>query len=133
MATTFDPTRIWPGAFQKDASVTSAGNPQRQFFTMFGDRYAMDFSEQTGWARGWYQLDTPQDAPYYGHWCNPAERRIVAYCEGDIYVTDCETPEAYRREIASILAWAADLQGVPVAEMRGGIDDHDGQHWANCA
>jgi hypothetical protein len=52
-------------------------------FSVFGDRYIFDFDKCT-YARGWFQVDTRQDASYYGNWLNPSERKFKTYAEGDV-------------------------------------------------
>ena len=37
-------------------------------------------------SKGWAQMDTHQDAPYYGHWFNPFERRFISFMESDVCV-----------------------------------------------
>lgn len=44
------------------------------------DRYAFDAGECADWA----QVDTRQDAHYYGNWCDPEGLRFTTYAEGDI-------------------------------------------------
>ena len=68
-----------------------------------GERYELDFGACSH-RRGFAQVDTRQDAWYYGTWANPETLRVVCFAEGDLTVTDCETPEefsAYLRETAS--------------------------------
>jgi len=47
------------------------------------DRYLFDTEECTP-AAGWAQVDTEQDAWYFGIWANPETLEIVTYCEGDV-------------------------------------------------
>ena len=119
----FDVTRVWPGAFLKERRTSTAGNPLEMLFVINGDRYAMDFRE-CGNRSDWYQYDTDQDAWYYGHWLNPVLRLMVAYVEGDIYVTTCATVDDYRRELEALDAFCKRLE-----YKHFGIDDHDGHHW----
>lgn len=76
---------------------------QKHSFHPNSDRYILDggaCSHRLGFA----QIDTRQDAWYYGTWANPETLRVVCFAEGDLTVTDCETPEefsAYLRETAS--------------------------------
>ena len=51
-------------------------------FTPMGDRYVFDFKLCTA-EKGWAQLDTDQDAPYYGQWVNPLKLEYVSHVEGD--------------------------------------------------
>jgi hypothetical protein len=69
-----------------------------------GDRYYYDFRLLT-YAKGWAQVDTQQDASYYGTWTNPDERKIFCYCEGDLTLTTCDTEDEYRQEIKRMVDW----------------------------
>jgi hypothetical protein len=44
-----------------------------------GERYQFDFGDM----RDWVQLDTTQDASYYGNWVCPKTYRIASFAEGD--------------------------------------------------
>jgi hypothetical protein len=68
------------------------------------DRYLYDFKLCTT-GKGWAQIDTSQDASYYGQWINPVEREILCYCEGDIIRTKCATDEALCSQIAEMKRW----------------------------
>ena len=46
------------------------------------DRYIFDFKLCTT-GKGWAQVDTEQDASYFGTWANPFELKVVSYTEGD--------------------------------------------------
>lgn len=48
-----------------------------------GDRYRYDF-DLCSCARGWAQVDTAQDASWFGTWASPAERTILNFAEGDV-------------------------------------------------
>jgi len=68
------------------------------------DRYVYDFglcSSKNGFA----QIDTSQDASYFGTWANPEKLIIFNYCEGDCFTTECHTAEEFVREILSIKSW----------------------------
>jgi hypothetical protein len=71
------------------------------------DRYLYDFKLCTI-ARGWAQIDTSQDASYYGQWINPATREILCYCEGDLILTRCDDDAELAREIAKMKQWNAE-------------------------
>lgn len=62
---------------------------QQQFFNPL-DRYVFDFKLCTT-KNGFAQVDTGQDAHYFGIWANPFEKRVVTYCEGDVTIEDAET------------------------------------------
>jgi hypothetical protein len=67
-------------------------------------RYVYDFglcSTKNGFA----QIDTSQDASYFGMWANPDRLMIVNYCEGDVTVQTADTPQEFIEEIRKIEAW----------------------------
>ena len=59
------------------------------------DRYAFDF-DMCKLSRGYAQLDTSDDASYYGNWVNFRDYIIVSYCEGDITIETCENKEEFK-------------------------------------
>ena len=68
-----------------------------------GDRYQYDF-ELCSYKKGYSQLDSGQDAWYFGTWVNPYTCVIVNYAEGDVYITRCSERE-FVEEIRKIEAW----------------------------
>lgn len=62
------------------------------------DRYLFDFRYCTV-KKGYAQLDTSQDAPWYGTWVSPERLQIVSYAEGDVTVTKCDSPQEFHDEI----------------------------------
>lgn len=68
------------------------------------DRYRFDFRDCTP-AKGFAQVDTSQDASYFGTWANPFTFTIVTYCEGDITRRTAESAEEFRAEILGIKSW----------------------------
>lgn len=69
-----------------------------------GSRYLFDFS-QCHYKNGWAQVDTKQDAPYYGIWANPLTLKIASYCEGDITVTVCANEDEFVLEMRKLIEW----------------------------
>lgn len=63
-------------------------------FAPMRERYHYDFRECT-YAKGWAQIDTWQDASYFGIWTSPTERKILTYCEGDITIQSADTDAEY--------------------------------------
>jgi hypothetical protein len=63
-------------------------------FNPMTDRYAFDFKACT-YEAGWVQVDTYQDASYFGIWTNPTARMIVTYAEGDISRIEADTDDEY--------------------------------------
>ena len=76
-------------------------------FIQDGERY--DFDRQLCWAKGstWAQVDTDQDAWYYGNWANPVTRSIISFAEGDLTITRCDTAEEFCSELNRMAAWHA--------------------------
>lgn len=74
-----------------------------RFFTP-SDRYEYDFKRCT-YAGGWAQLDTSQDASYFGQWINPKLRQILCYCEGDVSITSVDTDDELVEAVDEIKSW----------------------------
>ena len=68
------------------------------------DRYAFDCGACSA-ANGYAQIDTLQDAPYYGTWCAPTARTIVFFTEGDVTTTVCETDAEFVEQIREMAKW----------------------------
>lgn len=110
---------VWESAIHKSAFTDEpTGCTVDRWFVACGTRYEMD--QRRG--HDWYQIDTDQDASYYGTWCNPVTRQILSYTEGDITLVTCSTPDSYWGELARLLRWHFDHDG------RAAIDDYDGEH-----
>ena len=59
------------------------------------DRYTFDF-DMCKPSKGFAQLDTSDDAWYYGNWVNFRDYKIVSYCEGDITIETCDNVEEFK-------------------------------------
>lgn len=68
------------------------------------DRYLYDFSV-CSIDKGWAQIDTSQDASYFGQWINPTKRLIFCYCEGDCILTKCDTDAELEAEMSKMRSW----------------------------
>ena len=68
------------------------------------DRYLYDFG-LCSCANGWAQVDTAQDASYFGTWANPARLMVFSYCEGDTTLKEAGSPEEFAAELRGIDAW----------------------------
>lgn len=73
-------------------------------FEIMSDRYKYDFGVMT-YGNGWAQVDTTQDASYYGTWTNPERREIFNYCEGDTCLTVCDTDAEYVQALREMAEW----------------------------
>lgn len=56
-------------------------------------------------AKGFAQVDTRQDAPYFGLWASARKRQIFCYCEGDISLTECDNDFAFALEMLRTIAF----------------------------
>lgn len=63
-------------------------------FIMNGERYDFDWGKCSP-GNGYAQVDTSQDAPYFGTWTNPFEFTTVQYCEGDVTTYIAENQKEY--------------------------------------
>ena len=57
------------------------------------DRYHWD--DQLTAEKGYAQIDSEQDAWYYGTWCSPFERKVVTYAEGDLTTATAATDDEF--------------------------------------
>lgn len=72
-----------------------------------GDRYRFDFDLCTC-ARGGIQVDTAQDASWFGRWASPSERTILNFAKGDVTRTVCSTDEEIAGALREIERWNRD-------------------------
>lgn len=72
-------------------------------FQLCSDRYRYD-AKLTA-SKGWAQVDTWQDASYFGVWANPFERKIFTYCEGDTTLETCTDDEDFKAALERCLTF----------------------------
>ena len=85
-----------------------------------GDRYRYDFGP-CSCARGWAQVDTAQDASWFGTWASLAERTILNFAEGDATRTVCDTDAEFVAALREIDRWNRD-HGYGPARIDPGFD-----------
>ncbi len=90
-------------AWRKETRISKAGNVLYDG-SLHVDRYIVDFAEDYQQS-GWQQFDTDRDAWYFGVWVNPKTLKTLSYVEGDIHLIVCDRPEAYNREIQSMIKY----------------------------
>ncbi len=73
-------------------------------FEVDGSRYRYDFGA-CSYSKGFAQVDTGQDAYYFGTWCNPVTLQIVSYCEGDVTSQQAESVSEFTEELQRIKRW----------------------------
>lgn len=71
---------------------------------MMSDRYRFDVRDCKP-SDGWAQLDTRQDASYYGNWVNPIKLELVSYCEGDVTRTKCTSDLDFIQTLRECINW----------------------------
>lgn len=71
-------------------------------FAEDGSRYEIDCGPCSP-DRGFCQVDTDQDASWFGIWTNPQTMVIASYMEGDITVERATCPFDYRRALVNTL------------------------------
>ena len=59
------------------------------------DRYKFD----CGLPRHFAQVDTSEDASYYGNWASAEALTLISYAEGDVTTTVCTTKEEFVGEL----------------------------------
>lgn len=74
------------------------------------DRYKYDWG-LCSTSNGFAQVDTDQDAWYYGTWANPEKRIIFSYCEGDCTTIECDTDEEFITEMRKFEEWNIKMGG----------------------
>ena len=75
------------------------------------ERYHFDFGECSA-CNGYAQVDTSQDAPYFGIWTNPMTLTTVSYMEGDIYRETAESVDEYVEFIRKLKSEGRGVSGI---------------------
>jgi hypothetical protein len=88
----------------EDAATATTETKTRRWFAPSASRYAFDFRLCTP-AHGWAQVDTSQDAPYFGTWANPHRLEIVTYCEGDVTIQSYATAAEFEAGLRALKSW----------------------------
>ena len=55
--------------------------------------------------KGFAQIDSQEDASYYGNWASPSALVLFSYAEGDCTTTTCDTPEEFAAEVRRVCDW----------------------------
>lgn len=103
---------------------TNTGNDKTvisRFYTN-GSRYMFDFKLIS--KAGWVQLDTTQDASYYGNWVNRQLRKIINYAEGDYTETTYTTDEAFTEGLNSYLVSLQKMGYQPMLDTYGNEEQY---------
>lgn len=74
-------------------------------------------------SKGWAQIDSSQDASYYGQWANPLTLEYFCYCEGDTTHKKADSPEEFREFMLELAKWGEErgygfkIDGMRVSEI----------------
>lgn len=87
-----------------------------------GDRYQYD-SDLCSYEKGWVQIDTNQDASYYGHWCNLESLQFFSFVEGETTLFEYESIEEFKQALVEQRdfhlqdgRWSIDVSGIEKAK-----------------
>ena len=65
------------------------------------DRYIFDY-DICNFKKGFAQIDTTEDASYFGNWVNFKSLELITYCEGDLTVIKCDDVKKMNVEYLNI-------------------------------
>lgn len=74
------------------------------------------------------QLDTSEDASWYGNWASAQRLTFISYAEGDCVVTKCETVEEFKEEFKSFLSFC-DRVGYRFLGIDPGLNEPSKDSW----
>lgn len=74
-----------------------------------GSRYKYD-TDLCPASKGWAQVDTRQDASYYGTWVNPLTFEMMNYCEGDVAHTKCTDEADFIKALQECIDWNSERE-----------------------
>lgn len=83
------------------------------------DRYHFDFGA-CAYSKGYAQIDTDQDAPWFGQWCSPTMLKIVTYAEGDLSIRTCSDAAEFAEALRALARWEEE-QGRRPARIDPGL------------
>ena len=68
------------------------------------DRFIFDFN-YCHFKKGYAQLDTTEDAHYFGNWVNFKSLELITYCEGDITINKCDDVDEFKKQLFKVVTW----------------------------
>ena len=77
---------------------------QEERFNPFMERDQLDCG-MCSRTNGYAQIATKQDAPYFGTWINPTERKIVCFAEGDLTIKTAADDDELITALRSLAEW----------------------------
>lgn len=82
----------------------------KSLFLQGAERYMFD-SGMCSVSKGFAQVDTRQDAPYFGLWANAKTLQIVCFCEGDLSIGKAEGRAGFVHKLR-VIAEREDFIGI---------------------
>lgn len=73
-------------------------------FDPLAERYDFDWALCNNTLR-YAQIDTRQDASYYGTWCSPKNLTIIYFTEGEITIDKADTAEEFITALREFAKW----------------------------
>jgi len=67
------------------------------------DRYTFDFN-MCSYKKGFAQIDTTDDASYFGNWVNFKSLELITYCEGDLTVIKCDDVKEFKEQLLKVVS-----------------------------
>ena len=68
------------------------------------NRYIFD-NDICNFKKGFAQIDTTDDASYFGNWVNFKSLELISYCEGDLTIIKCENIEEFKKQLSKVVNW----------------------------
>ena len=65
------------------------------------DRYIFDY-DICSFKKGFAQIDTNEDASYFGNWVNFKSLELITYCEGDLTVIKCDDIKEFKEQLFKV-------------------------------
>lgn len=93
-----------------------------------GNRYTYD---NLLCPKGWAQIDSSQDASYFGTWACPHTLKVFNFCEGDTTLTHCDTVEEFLEKLRGIKAW--NISNGFTFSVDPGLNEKNIQRWREIA
>lgn len=81
---------------------------EERSFVPEGSRYYFDRMLSPG--KGWAQVDSSEDAWYYGTWANPTKLQIVTYAEGDVIIQIADNKNEFVTQMRKLATWHKEME-----------------------
>tara|TARA_R100000458_G_C8221269_1_gene205554 strand:- start:150 stop:509 length:360 start_codon:yes stop_codon:yes gene_type:complete len=92
------------------------------------NRYVFDF-DLCSVKKGWAQVDTAQDASYFGTWAHPKQFKTVSFAEGDTCIKTADTAEEFKTLIDEMVKFY--IEDGSWKGIDPGLDEKNIQAWVD--